>query len=100
MRPRSVNTPLELRERSCVCIHVFMLHDQIVERQLECDKVSVVKCGSLFNETSKGVGACLTYANICQRRTHLEILMSSDKCVNKVSICSDCVNIPNLYASL
>lgn len=70
-----------------------MLHDQILERQPECDKVSVVKSGSLYNKTSKRVGACLTYANICQRCTHLEILIPSDKCVNKASVCADCVNI-------
>lgn len=96
----SVNITAQLRESSCVCIRVFMLHDQIFERQRECDKVSVVKCGSLFNKTSKTLGACLTYVDICQRRTHLEILMASDKCVNKAHICSDCVNISNLHASL
>lgn len=97
---RSVNITLYLRESSCVCIHVFMLHDQILERQLECDKVFVVKSGSLFYKTSEKVGACLTYVNICQCCTHLEILISSDNCVKNVSMCSDCVNKRNLYASL
>lgn len=79
----SVDIMRYLCECSCVCILVFMLHDQILERQVECDKVSVVKCGSLFNKTSKRAAACLTYANICQRCSHLETLMSADKCVNK-----------------
>lgn len=84
---KSVNITLQLREGSCVCIRVFILHDQILWRQLECDKLSVVKCGSLFNKTSKSVDTCLTNEHICQCCTHLEILMSSDKRVNKVSIC-------------
>ena len=50
---KSVNTTLYLS----VCIHVFMLHDQILECQLECDQVSVVKCGSLVNTALKKMTA-------------------------------------------
>lgn len=78
---------------------VFMLHDQILERGLECDKVSVVKCGSLFNETLKKVGSCLTYVTLCQRCTHLDILITADKCVNKQGVCGGCVNTWNLCSS-
>lgn len=93
MYQSSLNITLYLRECSCVCIHVFMLHDQILKRQLECDKVSVLKCGSLCNKTSKRVGACLTYVNICQCCTHLEILISSDNCVNEEGMRCDCINM-------
>lgn len=97
---RSGNITLYLRERSYVCIHVFTLHDQILEHRFECDKASVVKCGSLENKTSKWVGACLTYADICRCCTHLEKLISCDKCVNKASMHGDCINIQNLCLTL
>lgn len=54
--------------------------------------LSVTKCllwsvGACLTRLQKRVCACLTYANICQCCTHLEILISADKCVNKASVC-------------
>lgn len=94
----SVNITRYLRECSTVCIHVFTLHDQILEHQLESDKVSVVKCGSLRKEeTCKKAGACSTYvwgffsvAHIWRYSFHLTSVW-----INRVCDC-DCVNTRNL----
>lgn len=53
-----------------VCVHIAWPNTLVAAQVWQ----SVVKCGSLFNKTSKCVGVCLTYVNICQRCAHLEIL--------------------------
>lgn len=94
---KSVNITRYLRECSTVCIHVFTLHDQILERQLESDKVSVVKCGSLHNKTYKKVVACLTHVWGFLSVAHIWRYSFQLTCVwiNWVCDC-DCVNTRNL----